>query len=278
MTGLTCLHCSADTDGVVLCKRCRNTLGVSLQHVASYHGDLFGLGSAARVRGRRRGEHNDPTGAAAGNVQTEPVVERLAAETTSTLVTWTRVLLDDRPGMRTPGDTVAATSEFLRTNIGSIATLEWAGEITREILQLEQRLHRTVSQNQGHWYAGICAARTGTEVDDWCPQDLFVHPGQNYIRCTACGHNWSVAERRRQIIEQAREALLPVSVIARAAVSLLPGEPSVQRLEARLRQWVQRNQLEDYGVRVLVEGQQPRRVYRLGDVIDRLTRDAGVAR
>lgn len=194
------------------------------------------------------------------------------------LSTWVRVLLDDRRELRPPGDTVVETSAFLRHNLRSIATLEWAGELVRETLSLERKLHRLVSQSQGHWYAGICASRTGTEIDDWCPQDLFVHPGQKYIRCRGCGTSWSVEQRRVLIIEQARETLLPVSVIARAAVSLLDGEPSVQKLEARLHKWVQRKQLEDYGVRVLIQGQQPRRVYRLGDVMDRLTRETGAVR
>lgn len=274
--GLKCLHCTAATNGVVLCKRCRTTLTVSLQNVASYHGGLFSLGGMMSVRAGKRSGTADPTGTTAGAVQVEPAVERMAFETRNHLSTWTRVLLDDRPGLRSPGDTVIETSAFLRTNLRSIATLEWAGEFMRTNLDLERRLHRLISQGQGHWYAGICAARTGPEVDDWCPQDLFVHPGQTYVRCKGCGHSWSVAQRRTQILEQARGTLLPVAVIARAAVSLLDGEPSVQRLEARLRKMVERGQLEIIDVQVF-DGR-PRRVYQLGEVIDRLTREAGVAR
>lgn len=277
--GLKCLNCTAATNGVVLCKRCRTTLEVSLQNVATYHGGLFSLGNLTTRLGKRSGP-SDPTGSLAGTVKAEPAVEAAAAETTNMLSTWCRVLVDDRAGLVLPGDTVVETSAFLRRNARSIATLEWAGELVRETLALERKLHRLVSQGQGHWYAGICAARTGDPsnptVDDWCPQDLFVHPGQSYIRCRSCGHSWSVAERRAQILEQARETLLPVAVIARAAVSLLDGEPSVQRLEARLRKMVERGQLEIIDVQVF-DGR-PRRVYQLGEVIDRLTREAGVAR
>lgn len=276
MPGLRCLYCQADTNGVVLCKRCRNTLDVSLQNVASYHGSLFSLGGTTTVRTGKRSGPADPTGASAGTVQTEPPVERLAAETTSMLVGWVRVLLDDRRELSPPRDSVAETTAFLRRNSRSIGTLEWAGEFLRQLLDLESSLHRVVSRSQGYWYAGICAARTGPEIDDWCPRDLFVHPGQTTVRCRSCGYSWSVAERRKQILEQARESLLPVAVIARAAVSLLDGQPSVQRLEARLRKMVERGQLEVIDVR-MVDGR-PRRVYQLGEVMDRLTREAGVAR
>jgi hypothetical protein len=119
---------------------------------------------------------------------------------------------------------------------------------------------------------GSAAGSPDPQVDDWCPADLFVTPGDTFLRCRTCGTFWSVAQRRDQVIAQARDALLPVAVIARAVVQLLEGEPSQQRLEARLRKWVERGLLDDYGVRVL-EGR-PRRVYRLGDVIDRLTREA----
>lgn len=274
--GLKCQHCTADTVGVVLCKRCRTTLSVSLQNVGSYHADLFSLGAPTRVRSRRVGEQSDPTGTAAGASKLGPVEERLAAEATNALTTWVRLLLDDRAELMTkhPTDTVADMVKFLRASLGSIATLEWAGELVREILALERRLLRTISRGKGYWHAGICAAKTGLEVDDWCPEDLFIQPGQSFVRCRACGHSWSVEQRRRFIIEESRETLLPVALIARVAVTLLDGEPSVQRLEARLRQWVHRGQLEDYGVRVLVEGQQPKRVYRLGEVIDKLAADA----
>lgn len=275
--GLKCLHCEAATNGVVLCKRCRTTLTIALQNVGSYHADLFSLGATIRVTGRRSGT-SDPTGASVNAFRGEPPVERAAAEATTILVAWVRALLDDRPGLTCPADSVAATSEFLRANIPSIVTLEWAGEFMRQMLELEGSLHGIVSRGQGAtWSAGICGARTGAEVDDWCPHDLVVKPGQRYVRCGACGHSWPVGERRKRIIEEAREKLLPVSTIAKVAVTLLDGEPSVQRLEARLNKWVERGQLEDYGVRVLTHGQQPRRVYRLGDVMDKLARAAGEA-
>jgi len=266
---VTCVHCGAATNGVVLCARCVTTTAAALTNVASHHTALFSLGSPAPVR--RRTGMADPTGNAVGSRPPSDSIETAAAETTTMLVGWTRALVDDR-GVQPPANNVSAMAAFLTKHLASIATLGWAGELLRQALDFERRLQRLVSRNQGHWYAGICGAPTGEGMDDWCPADLFVRPGERYVRCRACGAHWSVDQRRAAVIEEARDALLPVAVIARAAVSLLGEETSQQRLEARLRQWVKRGQLDDYGVRVLAPGQQPRRVYRLGEVMDLLAR------
>lgn len=267
-TGLSCQHCGAKTNGVVLCRRCQTTADVSLSSIAAGHAALFSLGGGA-PRVRRRSGPADPTGNTAGAEDEQTTdIETAAAETTIMLVGWCRVLVDDRPQLTLPGDSVVAMVEFLRHSLRTIVVLEWAGAFLSDLLKTERQLQRIISRNQGYWYAGICGARTGEGADDWCPADLFVSPGVTYVRCRACGSWWSVTQRRARVIEEARDALLPVAVIARAAVSLLAGEPSQQRLEARLRKWVERGQLEDYGVRVL-EGR-PRRVYRLGEVLDRL--------
>lgn len=273
---MKCLHCTAATNGVLLCARCRTTTEVALQNIASYHRQLFSLGSVAHVRGRSG--PSDPTGNAAGTTRVEDSVEAAAVDTMTLMARWVGRLLADRPGSKRPVGTVTASAAFMHRHLRTIVVLDWGGEFLRELLVIEKRLTQLVSRHQGHWYAGICAARTGLEFDDWCPADLFVRPGLSFIRCPSCGAHWSVEQRRAQVIEQARETLLPVSVIARAAVSLLEDEPSVQKLEARLHKWVQRGQLEDYGVRVLIKGQQPRRVYRLGDVMDKLTREVHVVR
>jgi hypothetical protein len=272
MTALSCQHCRAQTVGVVLCKRCQSTASVALQNIAAYHGDLFGAGhEVARIK--RRSGSADPTGnAIAANPDHETAAETAAVEATNMLTGWVRILIDDRPGLAWPANTVPAMTDFLREQLRTIAVLEWAEPMLRDLLTFERRLERIVAGSAGQWNAGVCGARTGEGPDDWCAQELVVRPGVRHPRCPSCGTPWSVEARRKQVIEQARDMLLPVSLIARTAVTLLPGEPSQQRLEARLRKWVERGSLDDYGVRVL-DGR-PRRVYRVGDVIDRLVRDS----
>lgn len=269
---MTCLRCGAQTNGVTLCTRCTTTLDVALEALPDYHAGLFSIGNTPPpIRGRRRGEPVDPTGNAINRRDTDTAVETAAAETTTMLNAWARTLIADRPKLKPPTHNVKAMAGFLRTNLPTIATLPWADDLTRQVLTFERRLKGLATRGQGSWYAGVCYAPLGEAIDDFCPRDLYAHPGETYIRCTGCGAHWSVDDRRNLLIQAGRDRLLPVAVIARVAVALIEGEPSQERLESRLRTWVQRGQLDDYGVRVLIVGQQPRRVYRLGDVLDRLT-------
>lgn len=105
-----------------------------------------------------------------------------------------------------------------------------------------------------------------------CDRVLYAVPGQTTVRCPLCRTSHSVAARRSTVLEQAHEELLPLNVIAQACVTLLEGEPSVERLYKRIHNWIRRDQIKDYGVRVLTG--RPQRVYRLGDVIDTLIADA----
>jgi len=312
VTGLKCLHCSApSTNGTVLCKKCLTTVEHALANVGAYHADLLGLGAEV-VRIRSRGGVSDPTGTAASRADARPPADApdfAAAETKSMLVTWTRVLIDDRPQLAYPHDTVKSLTGFLARHLRTIATLEWADELARDSLTYEQRLRRIIERSKGRWYAGVCAAELeAARVHDsrscicachlgadracdieggcgreyptipavYCSRGLYAQPGSTYVKCPECGAQWRVSERRHILLEEARETLLPVSVIARAALTLLDDEPSLAKLDARLRQWVKRGELEDYGVRVILG--QPRRVYRLGDVIDTLTRQASRTR
>lgn len=278
MTGLKCLHCGAATNGVVLCARCSATAAMALRKLAEYHDKLFELGDVALNKIRRHAEVADPTG---NQTVADPEIDDArvvaASEMTTMLAGWVRLLIDDRPGTAAwPANSVIAMTTFLREHLRTIAVLEWAGAFVNDLLEYERRLQRIVSVRRGRWNAGVCGAQTGEGADDWCAADLFVQSGMAYVRCPACGGRWSVEERRKQVIEKARDLLLPVADIARAAVALLEGEPSVERLTERLKKWVQRKQLDDYGVRV-IDGR-PQRVYQVGEVMDLLTRETRTRR
>lgn len=305
MSGTICRgpKCDAETaNGLALCKRCRTTASVALENVATYHADLFSLGGQHDLEKRRATGVTDPTGTAASREDTErDPADLAAAETKAQLVGWTIALQSDRPGLDTPRDTVLAISRFLAKHLASIATLEWAGEFLRELLVLERRLRTIVERGKGRWYAGICSAVLEPErphdqssctcachlgADDCdveggscgpeyaviaavlCQHDLYAIPGTSYVRCPICRTSHSVTARRSILLEEARETVLPLGTIAQVCVSLLDGEPSVERLYKRISKWTERGQLEDYGVRVLTG--KPQRVYRLGDVLDTL--------
>jgi len=305
MTGLKCMYCNADsTNGTVLCKRCRTTVRMALGNVASYHADLLSLGGETLRLSRSAGSISDPTGTAVARedslTRERDAPDQAAAATKTMLVGWARVLVDDRPQLELPDDTVKSLAAFVAHHLPTIATLEWAGEVARESVRFEKRLRRIIERSRGLWYAGVCSAELqperphderscvcechgsdlpcsieagcGREYDTieavYCDRDLYAQPGSTYVKCPACSSQWRVSERRHILIEAARDSLLPVPVIASAVVTLLDGEPSVRRLTERLNKWVQRGVIDDYGVRYVMG--RPMRVYRLGDVLDTL--------
>lgn len=276
MSGLQCRHCTAATsNGLALCKACQTTTRVSLENIAAYHPDLFSLGGPAiRVR-TRCGGVSDPTGNAAAREKTDDnAADFLAARTRNELHGFVRMLIEDRPGVSLPPDTVVAMAACLARHLPSIATTEWAGVMVHDLLVLERLLRERVEQGKGRWYAGICSAPlAGTDPVEYCERDLYAIPGTSYVRCPACRTDHSVTERRTILLAEARETLLPLTTIAQVCVTLLEGEPSVERLYQRIHKWTKRGDLEDYGVRVL-DDRRAHRVYRLGDVLDTLIGDA----
>lgn len=311
MSTLNCLHCGAQSNtGTVLCNRCKATGKVALENVAAYHVDLLSLGRERVQVPRRSGGFSDPTGLAVSRVEPKGDAGDLAAaDTKAHLVGYARMLLDERPQLKQPDDTVASLSQFLVRHLRSIATLEWAGALVAETLRLEDRLRRLIERSKGQWYAGICSAElsperphdgttclcachdsedTPCDIDggcrpevevieaEHCQHDLYATPGATYVRCPECKAGWLLHERRHIMLEASREVLLPLYEIARVVVSLSDDEPSTQRLLARLNKRVQRGDLKHRQVKV--QGGRPVKHYRLGDVTDTLTlRDAKTA-
>lgn len=269
MSTLTCLHCTAPTNGVVLCPKCQRTAGTALTNIASYHANLFSL--PGRVFGLRhtRGV-SDPTGSAVALRDARDPIADEAAETKTALVGWVRALVDDRPQAFYPTeDTVSALVRVLSQQLRSIATLEWAGEFIADLLRIEKRLRRTLEANKGLWYAGVCGKVRDEATGAFCNRVLYADPDKSHVFCPACRTIWPVTERRRILLNLARDEVTNVATIARACAVLLGEEEASQaKLERRIQNWIDRGKLERRGS-VDVDGH-VRKVYRLGDVLDML--------
>lgn len=266
MSTLTCQHCTATTNGVVLCSRCQHTARRALFNVNAYHEDLFNL--PAQVFGTRRSNKiSDPTGSAVG-LASDPI-EEAAADTRRILAHWLRRVVEDTPRAFMPNsDTVDVHTRVLTQQLHAIATLDWAGEFLTELLDLERRLRRTVEGHKGLWCAGPCGTVLDPETGEYCTRVLYADPDRDDVRCPACGTLWPAAERRRILLDRARDVETNIAVIARATLALLDGEPSAARLEARIQKWADRGKLERRGS-VDLDGH-VRKVYRVGDVLDLL--------
>jgi hypothetical protein len=273
---MKCLFCMADvTNGLALCERCQQTLTVSLVNIAAYYTDALRIQPGQRVK-VRTAYRSAPPPATAPNI--DPITATTGYVDTI-IVGWVRNLEDDRPNLkRAPGDIVRACG-WLEHHVITIATLEWAGEMLREMLDCERRLQRLIDRSDTGWYAGVCGNEIGRhQTEDGeivtidCERNLYGTMGTSWVRCPECGRTWDAGQRREAMIREARDESAPVSVIARAVVGLLDQEVSVQRLANRIDKWVSREQLCSFGVRVLDDGK-PHRVYRIGDVFDLLGYD-----
>ena len=268
MASSTCACTAPLADGVVLCPRCQRTVQRALGNVVSYHADLYTL-APPPAGVRRRGDSVDPTGSAVARMSTSDPVEDLAARTRNTLVSRVRELIDDRPGVTWPANTVEAMAQRLAQHVRSIATCAWAEDFRREIVRLEIDLRSFIERNKERWYAGVCGWIADPEApDQFCSRVLYADPDKAHVRCPVCQTTWPVAERREILLNEARNVETNVATIARSLVALLDNEPSQARLEKKINKWIERGKLERRG-HVDTDGR-VRKIYRLGDVLDLL--------
>lgn len=265
----TCLWCTAETtNGLALCQRCQQTLTVSLVNVAAYFADVDKIRPGQRVKVRSAYQSTPPP-------PPNPAPDRIsdALDYVSTIVFgWCQNLEDDRPGMTAalpmPTDRRCG---WLEGYVASIATLPWAGECLREIRDCERMLKTILDRSDTGRYVGVCGNEIGRSemegevVSVACPRHLYLPPTSAWVVCPECGRTWDGQQRQEAMLAMARDELAPIRVIAGVVVQLVEGESSVERLTRRIEQWVQREKLHDYGVRVL-DGR-PRRVYRIDDVL-----------
>lgn len=290
----SCTKCTADTsDGIVLCGRCRTTAYYALANIAAFYADLDMVPTTGVVR-RRSNTAADPTGLAAARIVRDPVTE-VDDAAVETLNRWASHLAGRAPRA------VPDLAPWLTKHLDQVATAAWAGAFLAELLVLERRLRKVAARADTGSYVGICGrvveeSRRHDETSCWCSchlqdgecdvpggcgrdvgeieavtctEPLYARRDAQLVRCR-CGASWDVRARRQQLVRDAEDRLAPVAVIAHL-VAVFTGETSVGRIEARIRQWVQRDRVSHVTSQV-IEGR-PRRVYRVGDVLDLLTSD-----
>lgn len=265
---MNCLSCTAETsNGLALCEMCQTTFTAACVNTAAYFSDVDRIRPGQRVKVRSTYKSTPPP---AAQPPRDPIADAL--DHVATIVFgWCRNLEDDRPGVPTLPATTELRCGWLEANRRSIATLEWAGECLSEMLDCENMLRRILDRTDTGNYAGICGNEIGRQelpegevVTVTCPRHLYKSAGTDWVTCPECGRCWDGEQRREQMRKHAADELAPIRVIARIVVELTD-ESSVEKLTRRIEQWVHREVLPDYGVRVL-DGR-PKRVFRIGDVL-----------
>ncbi|MGI8682059.1 MAG: hypothetical protein ACR2JO_08010 [Mycobacteriales bacterium] len=289
--------CGKPTAGGFLCDRCVHTLDVALANIAAYHGDLDTLRTKqARysvTRSRASVGRTQPLVIDGRWVDTSGTGSEVEYAVRSTVVAWTRVVLDDWPPLnqlhcedglcvrcsvirrrKHPADTIASCCAYLQRMLGRhLSGAEYAPEMLDEMLDLERRLRRLVDSPPERWYAGVCGSVTDTDIGEVvCTRELYADPGSPFVRCGDCGCTYDVEARREVLLAEARDRLATVRTIARIVTTLGEVRASEKRTESRINTWVHRSQLTRRGQRVV--DHKPRALYRVGDVLDLLAEDA----
>lgn len=286
--------CEAKTNpGITLCEKCQRTTEHALTNIVGYYADLD-LVPTAGVK-RHGNTAADPTGIAAAHIINDPVTE-IDDETLDTLTRWARRLNAMRAPLAVPD-----LAPWLARHLSTIVTTAWAGEMQRDLLRLERRLRKVAARADTGQYVGTCDnviqpelvhdQRTcacschlgevyacdvpgGCGVEyavldaQVCGHRLYAPRDTRTLKCEGCGSFWDVRARRQQLVRAAEDELAPVAVIAHLA-ALWIGEPSVSKVEGRIRIWVHRKRIRHVTTKV-IDGRD-RKVYRVGDVLDLLT-------
>jgi hypothetical protein len=131
-----------------------------------------------------------------------------------------------------------------------------------EITSAVAHCHRLIDSRPDRWYAGPCNAETdGRE----CGVDLYAKSAKGDVKCEACAAVYDVAARRSWLLAAAEDRLADAATLARS-VSWLGASPLNA---ARVWKWAERGRIVAKGH----DGTRP--LYRIGDAIDLLAKEAG---
>jgi hypothetical protein len=243
---MNCLHCHAMTDnGLALCQLCRYGATKRFEVLPVYFRNL------ARWRPGRAGSRPVPGSRVLYDGDIRPadstgdrISDRLN-EALTALSTWGRALVDDRGTFERPLTFVdAALSDDLPDEIAddkalvftwlclglehhlvSIATLEWAGEMMRELGYHERRLGELIDLVPG-WYAGTCRRKITMEAP--CGAPLYVMPGLTWVTCPSCGSNTPARDHLEAVLDEARDWIARPKPLAEALVALAVADAAVK--------------------------------------------------
>lgn len=270
----TCHHCGAETtNGLTLCELCQRFTTTAAEHLPIYFTNL------TRWRPGRAGARPVPGSRVLydGHDRTQGTGDRISDRLDTIALELAEAadkLADARPYLRRLLDRLADAEEtgaiddaesvkwlcrgFIKF-LPAIATLDWAGEFVNQIARHEEVLRNLTIECVPGWYAGACRV---------CDSGTFAVPGLTWITCHGCGTTTYARDHLDIILTEAGTWIAPPRRLAEAAVALIDGELSVDRLHKRIAKWGERQQIETVR-RIDAEGDPtgPKR-HKFGDVLD----------
>lgn len=287
-----CLHCGAETsNGLALCELCQRLAHSCLEFLPVYFGNL------SRWRPGRAGSRPVPgsrvlyDGEVRGDGTGDRISDTLDA-TVNMLTTRARELVGDRPHLArlldrlataraaerlTEAQAVAWLCKGFERHLTSVSTLDWCGDLVRDLTQHEGRLRGLTEVYVPGWYAGGCRQVVGFDDEGAavrCESGTYVVPGLTWVTCGSCGATTYARDHLEVVLREAHDWVARPMRLAEAIVALVDTEQSVPRLHKRIAKWGEREQIETIR-RMDPDGDAigPKR-HRLGDVMDMLHRES----
>lgn len=263
---IRCLSCRAETtNGLALCAMCIRSAELKLQYIGIYYRNLSRWSPGNAKSSRPVPGSREP---ARPNPGTGDRVGRALDEANNMLTTRAREYADDRPSAPTPmqemttataADVVVTLCTYFAEHLTSISTLNWAGDLVHDLDHHEVTLRTLTEQVAPGWYAGGCRR---------CGSGTYVVPGLTWVTCGGCGATTYARDHLDVVLDEARGWAARPKALAEAIVALVDTEPSVEKLNDRIRRWSHLGWLE--AVRRTDERGRPIGIkrYRLGDVLD----------
>ena len=157
-----------------------------------------------------------------------------------------------------PADTLTGLSRWLLRHRARLLRHPAVEEAVDEICDAVAQARGVVDRPADRIYAGPC---------DQCDRDLYAQLGSSIVAC-ACGAIYGVGVRRDWMLGEVREMLGTAAWVALAATAL-----GYQVASATIREWKRRGRITPRSYAPPVNpGAEPHPLYRVGDIIDRVTR------
>jgi hypothetical protein len=255
-----CETCGRDiADGATICVGCAYKLDAAIADVAAYRGLAYDL-ELAITRQTQFGTKGGGGRSTETPVAFDQRASAAAAHLKGVLVGWARVIAEET-GADLPADDLARIAAWLRPRVGWLRHHVAGAEAWDEILQAVKEARHVCDRPAETLYAGPCD----------CGEDLYARLEAEYVTCRSDAHDdpvvWEVQARRRWLLQSAEDVLATTTDISRALTRYQqPVTPEA------IRGYVHRGKLIARGKRL--EGKREIPVYRLGDVLDILARQA----
>ena len=257
MTEQNTCPCGRPSRDATLCVGCAHQLDAAIAEVADSLADDLDTALTRQARlGNRNGSRPTET-----PVPYDQRAGDAAAELARVLRRWA-YRIKRETGSGYPPRRLALLAAWLRPRVGWLRYHPDGAEAHREILDAVRAARRIIDRPADRLYAGPCD----------CGEDLYAKLSAAYVECHSTTHEhpivWPVEDRRRWLLTSAEDVLATSGEISRALTRM--NQPLTPEA---IRGYVARGRLAAKGERT-DPGRKAVPLYRLGDVLDILTRQA----